>query len=119
MTRSLEDFKKEQKKTVLTIEERIEVFICHILAVFPLLIKIFMCFPGLGEILLQDPFGDLIKKIMHVIQEHAQLQPTCELGSQKYELWVIQMERKGECTHLIVSVALPSVQQTLKTSTFL
>lgn len=55
----------------------------------------------------QDPFGDLIKKIMHVIQEHAQLQPTCELGSQKYELWVIQMERKGEWTHLIVAAALP------------
>ncbi|XP_075895861.1 interferon-induced helicase C domain-containing protein 1 isoform X3 [Nelusetta ayraudi] len=66
MTRSREDFKKEQKKKVLTIEER-----------------------------MKDPFGDLIKKIMHVIHEHAQLQPTCELGSQKYELWVIQMERKA------------------------
>lgn len=63
----------------------------------------------------QDPFGDLIKKIMHVIHEHAQLQPTCELGSQKYELWVIQMERKGKCPRLIAAAALPLVQQTVKT----
>lgn len=61
----------------------------------------------------QDPFGDLIKKIMNIIHEHAQLQPTCELGSQKYELWVIHTERKGECPS-----ALPSARQNLKNSSF-
>lgn len=44
----------------------------------------------------QDPFGDLIKTIMNVIHEHAQLHPTCELGTQLYEQWVIQRNRKGE-----------------------
>lgn len=44
----------------------------------------------------QDPFGDVIKKIMNAIHDHAQLNPTCDLGSQNYEQWVIQTERKGE-----------------------
>lgn len=111
MTRSLGDFKKEQKKIVLEIEERIEVFVCHILAVFPLQTRVFISFLCWAGMVFQDPFGDLIKKIMHVIQEHAQLQPNCELGSQKYELWVIQMERKGECAHLIGTATLPLFQQ--------
>lgn len=44
----------------------------------------------------QDPFGDVIKKIMNAIHDHAQLNPTCDLGSQNYEQWVIQTERIGE-----------------------
>ncbi|KAM9850762.1 interferon-induced helicase C domain-containing protein 1 [Aulostomus maculatus] len=42
-----------------------------------------------------DPFGDVIKKIMNTIHTHAELNPTCELGSQNYEQWVVQMERKA------------------------
>lgn len=44
----------------------------------------------------QDPFGDVIKKIMNAIHTHAELSPTCDLGSQNYEQWVVQKERKGE-----------------------
>lgn len=44
----------------------------------------------------QDPFGDVIKKIMNAIHAHAELTPTCDLGSQNYEQWVVQLERKGE-----------------------
>lgn len=44
----------------------------------------------------QDPFGDVIKAIMNAIQNHAQLSPNSDLGSQNYEQWVIEMERKGE-----------------------
>lgn len=44
----------------------------------------------------QDPFGDVIKKIMNAIHAHAELSPTCDLGSQNYEQWVVQTERKGE-----------------------
>lgn len=44
----------------------------------------------------QDPFGDVIKKIMNAIHTHAELTPTCELGSQNYEQWVVQKERTGE-----------------------
>ncbi|XP_029980409.1 interferon-induced helicase C domain-containing protein 1 isoform X1 [Sphaeramia orbicularis] len=40
-----------------------------------------------------DPFGDVIKKIMNAIHEHAELNPTFELGSQNYEQWVVQTER--------------------------
>lgn len=44
----------------------------------------------------QDPFGDVIKKIMNAIHEHAKFSPTCDLGSQNYEQLVVQMERTGE-----------------------
>nr|XP_061812180.1 interferon-induced helicase C domain-containing protein 1-like isoform X1 [Nerophis lumbriciformis]XP_061812181.1 interferon-induced helicase C domain-containing protein 1-like isoform X1 [Nerophis lumbriciformis] len=43
----------------------------------------------------KDPFGDVIKKIMNSIHTHSQLSPTCELGSQNYEQWVVQTERKA------------------------
>lgn len=33
---------------------------------------------------------------MNTIHEHAQLSPNCDLGSQNYEQWVVEMERKGE-----------------------
>ncbi|XP_041858379.1 interferon-induced helicase C domain-containing protein 1 isoform X2 [Melanotaenia boesemani] len=63
---SLGDFKKDPRKTILTVEDR-----------------------------KQDPFGDVIKKIMSVIHQHAQLSPTCDLGSQNYEQWVVQKERQA------------------------
>uniref|UniRef100_A0A3Q3JZG7 RNA helicase n=2 Tax=Monopterus albus TaxID=43700 RepID=A0A3Q3JZG7_MONAL len=66
MTRSLGEYKKEQRKITLTIEDRKE-----------------------------DPFGDVIKKIMKDIHAHAQLSPTYDLGSQNYEQWVVQTERKA------------------------
>ncbi|KAM8749460.1 interferon-induced helicase C domain-containing protein 1 isoform 1-T1 [Acanthopagrus schlegelii] len=66
MTRSLGEFKKEQRKKVLKIEDRKE-----------------------------DPFGDVIEKIMNAIHLHAELSPTCDLGSQNYEQWVVQTERKA------------------------
>ncbi|XP_033842734.1 interferon-induced helicase C domain-containing protein 1 [Periophthalmus magnuspinnatus] len=40
-----------------------------------------------------DPFGDVIKKIMNEIHEHAGLNPGHECGSQTYEQWVVQTER--------------------------
>ncbi|XP_073329704.1 interferon-induced helicase C domain-containing protein 1 isoform X2 [Pagrus major] len=66
MTRSLGEFKKEQRKKVLKVEDRKE-----------------------------DPFGDVIKKIMIAIHAHAELSPTCDLGSQNYEQWVVQKERNA------------------------
>uniref|UniRef100_A0A672IKR3 RNA helicase n=1 Tax=Salarias fasciatus TaxID=181472 RepID=A0A672IKR3_SALFA len=66
MTRSLGDFKKEQRKKIEYVEDR-----------------------------KQDPFGDVIKKIMTAIHSHADLSPNCELGSQNYEQWVVQNERKA------------------------
>ncbi|XP_044072913.1 interferon-induced helicase C domain-containing protein 1 [Siniperca chuatsi] len=66
MTRSLGEYKKEQRKITVTVEDRKE-----------------------------DPFGDVIKKIMNAIHTHAQLSPTCDLGSQNYEQWVVQQERKA------------------------
>uniref|UniRef100_A0A3B3ZSB4 RNA helicase n=1 Tax=Periophthalmus magnuspinnatus TaxID=409849 RepID=A0A3B3ZSB4_9GOBI len=42
-----------------------------------------------------DPFGDVIKKIMNEIHEHAGLNPGHECGSQTYEQWVVQTERDG------------------------
>ncbi len=33
---------------------------------------------------------------MHAIHNHAELNPTCDLGSQNYEQWVVQKERSGE-----------------------
>ncbi|KAM4608828.1 interferon-induced helicase C domain-containing protein 1 isoform 2-T2 [Polymixia lowei] len=66
MTKSLGENKKELLKKIATVEER-----------------------------KQDPFGDVIKKIMNDIHAHADLYPTCELGSQNYEQWVIQNERNA------------------------
>uniref|UniRef100_A0A3Q2UZX2 RNA helicase n=1 Tax=Haplochromis burtoni TaxID=8153 RepID=A0A3Q2UZX2_HAPBU len=66
MTRRQEEFKKEQRKIVVSVEDRRE-----------------------------DPFGDVIKKIMTAIHNHAELTPTCDLGSQNYEQWVVQKERQA------------------------
>ncbi|XP_078142033.1 interferon-induced helicase C domain-containing protein 1 isoform X2 [Centroberyx gerrardi] len=66
MTRSLGEFKKEPYKIIATVEERE-----------------------------QDPFGDVIKKIMNAIHAHADLNPSCDLGSQNYEQWVVQKERNA------------------------
>ncbi|KAM9347722.1 interferon-induced helicase C domain-containing protein 1 isoform 2-T2 [Symphorus nematophorus] len=66
MTRSLGEFKKDPRKIVVSVEDRKE-----------------------------DPFGDVIKKIMNAIHAHADLSPTCDLGSQSYEQWVVQKERKA------------------------
>uniref|UniRef100_A0A3P8TU17 RNA helicase n=1 Tax=Amphiprion percula TaxID=161767 RepID=A0A3P8TU17_AMPPE len=66
MTKSLGEFKKEPRKTIVNVEDRKE-----------------------------DPFGDVIKKIMLAIHAHAGLSPTCDLGSQNYEQWVGQNERKA------------------------
>ncbi|XP_040912388.1 interferon-induced helicase C domain-containing protein 1 isoform X2 [Toxotes jaculatrix] len=66
MTGSLGEYKKEPRKITLTVEDRKE-----------------------------DPFGEVIKKIMNAIHAHAKLNPTCDLGSQNYEQWVVQKERKA------------------------
>lgn len=66
MTGSLGTYTKEQRKRTETVEDRKE-----------------------------DPFGDVIKKIMNAIHAHAQLSPTCDLGSQNYEQWVVQKERNA------------------------
>ncbi|XP_061579566.1 interferon-induced helicase C domain-containing protein 1 [Cololabis saira] len=63
---SLGDFKKEQRKSILPAEDR-----------------------------KQDPFGDVIKRIMNAIHEHAQLSVTCDLGSQNYEQWAVHKERQA------------------------
>ncbi|XP_041663660.1 interferon-induced helicase C domain-containing protein 1 [Cheilinus undulatus] len=64
MTRGLGEFRKDQRTKIVTVEDR-----------------------------KQDPFGDVIKNIMNAIHVHAGLSPTCELGSQNYEQWVVQKER--------------------------
>uniref|UniRef100_A0A3P8VSA6 RNA helicase n=1 Tax=Cynoglossus semilaevis TaxID=244447 RepID=A0A3P8VSA6_CYNSE len=66
MTATPESLKKEQRKLVLKIEDRKE-----------------------------DPFGDVIKNIMNSIHTHAQLTPSCDLGSQNYEQWIVETERKA------------------------
>uniref|UniRef100_A0A672SAL4 RNA helicase n=1 Tax=Sinocyclocheilus grahami TaxID=75366 RepID=A0A672SAL4_SINGR len=43
----------------------------------------------------EDPFGDVIKKIMDEIHEHADLKPLCEPGTQNYEQWVVQKEQNA------------------------
>uniref|UniRef100_A0A3Q1BDC2 RNA helicase n=1 Tax=Amphiprion ocellaris TaxID=80972 RepID=A0A3Q1BDC2_AMPOC len=58
MTKSLGEFKKEPRKTIVNVEDRKE-------------------------------------KIMLAIHAHAGLSPTCDLGSQNYEQWVGQNERKA------------------------
>uniref|UniRef100_A0A8C7ZF91 RNA helicase n=1 Tax=Oryzias sinensis TaxID=183150 RepID=A0A8C7ZF91_9TELE len=42
-----------------------------------------------------DPFGDVIKRIMHEIHRHAELNPTGDLGTQVYEQWSVQKERQA------------------------
>ncbi|XP_077435578.1 interferon-induced helicase C domain-containing protein 1 [Vanacampus margaritifer] len=44
---------------------------------------------------IKNPFGDVIKNIMNVIQIYAKLSPPCELGSQTYEQWVVQHEQQA------------------------
>nr|AEN04473.1 melanoma differentiation-associated protein 5 [Carassius auratus] len=43
----------------------------------------------------EDPFGDVIKKIMDEIHTHAGLLPLCEPGTQNYEQWVVQKEQNA------------------------
>ncbi|XP_048846960.1 interferon-induced helicase C domain-containing protein 1 [Brienomyrus brachyistius] len=43
----------------------------------------------------EDPFGDVIKGIMNAIHTHANLDPSCELGTQNYEQWVVQKEQNA------------------------
>nr|XP_019945214.1 PREDICTED: interferon-induced helicase C domain-containing protein 1 [Paralichthys olivaceus] len=66
MTSSLGDYKKQPNKTTLAVEDRIE-----------------------------DPFGDVIKKIMNAIHAHAKLSTNCDLGSQRYEQWIVETEREA------------------------
>uniref|UniRef100_A0A8C7ZD00 RNA helicase n=1 Tax=Oryzias sinensis TaxID=183150 RepID=A0A8C7ZD00_9TELE len=66
MTRSLRDFKREPRKSIQTVEDK-----------------------------KQDPFGDVIKRIMHEIHRHAELNPTGDLGTQVYEQWSVQKERQA------------------------
>lgn len=42
---------------------------------------------------------------MTAIHNHAELTPTCDLGSQNYEQWVVQKERQGENRFLRSSFA--------------
>ncbi|TRY66182.1 hypothetical protein DNTS_028295 [Danionella cerebrum] len=43
----------------------------------------------------EDPFGDVIKKIMDEIHAHADLQPLSEPGTQNYEQWVVLKEQNA------------------------
>ncbi|XP_053483146.1 interferon-induced helicase C domain-containing protein 1 [Ictalurus furcatus] len=43
----------------------------------------------------EDPFGDVIKRIMNEIHTHAQLNPLCQPGTQNYEQWVVQKEQNA------------------------
>nr|XP_023678448.1 interferon-induced helicase C domain-containing protein 1 [Paramormyrops kingsleyae] len=43
----------------------------------------------------EDPFGDVIKGIMNAIHTHANLDPSCDLGTQNYEHWVVQKEKNA------------------------
>uniref|UniRef100_A0A671Q2S7 RNA helicase n=1 Tax=Sinocyclocheilus anshuiensis TaxID=1608454 RepID=A0A671Q2S7_9TELE len=43
----------------------------------------------------EDPFGDVIKKIMDKIHKHADLKLLCEPGTQNYEQWVVQKEQNA------------------------
>uniref|UniRef100_A0A8C7IL10 RNA helicase n=1 Tax=Oncorhynchus kisutch TaxID=8019 RepID=A0A8C7IL10_ONCKI len=42
-----------------------------------------------------DPFGDVLKGVMNAIHIHAELNPTCDLGTQNYEQWVVQKEQNA------------------------
>ncbi|CAB1459418.1 unnamed protein product [Pleuronectes platessa] len=66
MTSSLGDCKKSPNKMTLSVEDRME-----------------------------DPFGDVIKKIMNAIHAHANLSTNCDLGSQRYEQWIVVTEREA------------------------
>ncbi|XP_056144973.1 interferon-induced helicase C domain-containing protein 1 [Lampris incognitus] len=66
MTMAVSDTKKDLNKQVATAEDR-----------------------------KQDPFGNVIKNIMNAIHTHTDLSPTCDLGSQNYEQWVVQKERNA------------------------
>ncbi|XP_061091079.1 interferon-induced helicase C domain-containing protein 1 isoform X2 [Conger conger] len=43
----------------------------------------------------EDPFGDVIKGIMNEIHAHAELSPSCDLGTQNYEQWAVQNEQNA------------------------
>ncbi|KAJ8352230.1 hypothetical protein SKAU_G00237060 [Synaphobranchus kaupii] len=43
----------------------------------------------------EDPFGDVIKGIMNDIHVHADLCPSCDLGTQSYEQWAVQKEQNA------------------------
>ncbi|KAL2087844.1 hypothetical protein ACEWY4_016672 [Coilia grayii] len=45
----------------------------------------------------QDPFGDVLCSLMTRIQEHAQLSPTVAMGTQRYEQWVVEEEKRAAC----------------------
>ena len=96
MTSSLGDSKKNPNKMTLSVEDRIEVHLFNsgvaILTSFSADCQYKSC--GLGY-LFQDPFGDVIKKIMNAIHTHAELSTNCDLGSQRYEQWVVVTEREG------------------------
>uniref|UniRef100_A0A8C7SUB4 RNA helicase n=1 Tax=Oncorhynchus mykiss TaxID=8022 RepID=A0A8C7SUB4_ONCMY len=66
MTGNLGENKKEPHKKIATAEERKE-----------------------------DPFGDVLKGVMNAIHIHAELNPTCDLGTQNYEQWVVQKEQNA------------------------
>uniref|UniRef100_A0AAZ3RJ06 RNA helicase n=1 Tax=Oncorhynchus tshawytscha TaxID=74940 RepID=A0AAZ3RJ06_ONCTS len=66
MTGNLGENKKEPHKRIATAEERKE-----------------------------DPFGDVLKGVMNAIHIHAELNPTCDLGTQNYEQWVVQKEQNA------------------------
>lgn len=91
--------KGDSKKAVIPVEDRKEVCFCPGRRFLVVLFQwcsflattchTCACAP-------QDPFGDVIKKMMNAIHCHAQLRPNSDLGSQNYEQWVVQMEAKGE-----------------------
>lgn len=43
----------------------------------------------------QDPFGDVIRRVMGKIEEHAQLSSTVAAGTQRYEQWVVEQEKQA------------------------
>ncbi|KAJ8385457.1 hypothetical protein AAFF_G00189090 [Aldrovandia affinis] len=48
-----------------------------------------------AEVRKEDPFGDVIKGIMDDIHLHAELGPSCDLGTQNYEQWAVQKEQNA------------------------
>lgn len=52
---------------------------------------------------LQNPFGDKLKKMMTKIEEFADLSSTSEHGTQSYEQWVIQKEKSGN-PNIVITV---------------
>ncbi|XP_066543336.1 interferon-induced helicase C domain-containing protein 1 [Amia ocellicauda] len=43
----------------------------------------------------EDPFGDVIKRLMQDIHEHGNLTPNSDPGTQNYEQWVVQKEQQA------------------------